>query len=234
MPQSSRHPRIAVLIDADNISSKHAKPILELAQAIGTVTIKAYGDWNKPPLKGHKEVFTGSKVEPVQVDRTGKDSTDKQMFIEAGELLGKGETDVFLIVSSDSDFRQLCQRIKEKGKIVIGIGDEPVTSESLIEACYLFFFVDQLEILLEILSKVDLLEILSKVDKVDQPAKLMLLLGAYLKVRSSEGVADVGQMSKFLRKIDPHFQANFTGKFGRWIDAYPQIFKRTEQECTLA
>jgi uncharacterized protein (TIGR00288 family) len=221
MPQSSRPPRIAVLIDADNISSKHAKQILKLARAIGTVTIrKAYGDWNKPQLKGHKAVFAKS-VKTVQVDRTGKDSTDKQMLIEAGELLGKGETNVFLIVSSDSDFRQLCQRIKEKGKIVIGIGNEPVTSESLIEACHLFFFIDQLEIL-------------SKVEKVDQPETLMLLLRAYLEVRSSKGVAHVSKMREFLHKVDKtHFKENFTGRFSKWIDAYPQIFTRKEQHVRL-
>ena len=48
--------RLAVLIDADNISAKVAKDMFEELAGYGTLTVKrAYGDWTHAHLTGWKE-----------------------------------------------------------------------------------------------------------------------------------------------------------------------------------
>lgn len=56
------------------------------------------------------------------------------------DLLYQNDIDVFYIVSSDSDFTRLAMRIRESGKVVIGMG-EKTTLESFVMACneYIFF-----------------------------------------------------------------------------------------------
>ena len=50
--------RIAVLIDADNVSDKYIKPILYEISNHGTPTYKRiYGDWTKPQLASWKNVL---------------------------------------------------------------------------------------------------------------------------------------------------------------------------------
>ena len=48
--------RFALLIDADNVSAKYIKPILDELSKYGNVTYKRiYGDWTRPNSAGWKE-----------------------------------------------------------------------------------------------------------------------------------------------------------------------------------
>ena len=71
---------------------------------------------------------------------SGKNSTDFALVIDAMDLLYQNDIDVFYIVSSDSDFTRLVMRIRESGKIVIGMGEKKAL-ESFVLACndYIFF-----------------------------------------------------------------------------------------------
>lgn len=142
IPSSSR---VAVLIDADNIQLKRMNQILKFtADNIGNITIcRAYGDWKKPPLIGHQPNLKELSVQLVQVNRMGKDSTDKQLMIEAAEILGKQQVDVFVIVSGDGDFRPLCLFIKQVNSIVIGVGNKYNTSQQLPSACHAFYYINK-------------------------------------------------------------------------------------------
>ena len=48
---------------------------------------------------------------------------------------------MFYIVSSDSDFTRLAMRIRESGKMVIGMGEKK-TPESFVRACHDYIFFD--------------------------------------------------------------------------------------------
>ena len=59
--------RYAVLIDADNISDKYIKIILEEAAANGVSTYKRiYGDWTNPKLSSWKKVLLENSIIPMQ------------------------------------------------------------------------------------------------------------------------------------------------------------------------
>ncbi len=119
--------RIAVLIDADNVSGKYIQPILNEISNYGTPTYKRiYGDWTKPQLSSWKEGLLNYSITPIQQYSytVGKNSTDAALIIDAMDILYSGNVDGFCIVSSDSDFTRLASRLREAGMYVIGMGEQ--------------------------------------------------------------------------------------------------------------
>ena len=136
--------RLAVLIDADNVSSGFIRPMIEEIARYGNPTIKRiYGDWTKPHLGSWKNVLLDFAFQPVQQFgyTTGKNSTDSAMIIDAMDILYAEKVDGFCIVSSDSDFTRLATRLREAGKIVYGIGEKK-TPSSFIAACDRFIYLE--------------------------------------------------------------------------------------------
>ncbi len=138
--------RVAILIDADNISYKHLDTIFRDAVKEGVVTYKRYyGNINSAYLNGYKEKMMEYALTGVHCPAyvTGKNSTDSRLIIEAMDFLHEGLVDVFCIVSSDCDFTGLANRLREAGKRVVGMGEEK-TPGSFVNACARFKFLDEL------------------------------------------------------------------------------------------
>ena len=136
--------RFAVLIDADNVSVKYIKIILDEISKDGIATYKRiYGDWTNPSLISWKSTLLENAISPVQQYgyTTGKNSTDSAMIIDAMDILYSGRVEGFCLVSSDSDFTRLAARLRESGMTVIGMG-ESKTPNSFIAACNKFKYLD--------------------------------------------------------------------------------------------
>ena len=104
MEQNER--RFAVLIDADNVSPKYIKYILDEVSDVGIATYKRiYGDWTDNEKRSWKNVLLDWSVNPIQQYSytTGKNATDSAMIIDAMDILYSGNVDGFCLVSSDSD-----------------------------------------------------------------------------------------------------------------------------------
>ncbi|MFW6348452.1 MAG: NYN domain-containing protein [Cyclonatronaceae bacterium] len=148
-----RHParalndlRLAVLIDADNVSHSHISDMMEEATRYGTPTFKRiYGDWTQPHLVSWKKVLLEHAITPIQQYSytKGKNATDSAMIIDAMDILYSGKVDGFCIVSSDSDFTRLVIRLREAGMRVIGMGEKK-TPKPFIAACDKFLFIEVL------------------------------------------------------------------------------------------
>jgi hypothetical protein len=131
---------VALLIDADNASPDSLDPVLTVLAELGTVNIRrAYGNWQKPALKGWSAMVHKHAIEPQQqFDLTkGKSATDMKMIIDAMDLLYRGHVHGFGIMSSDSDFMPLAMRIRQDGLPVYGFGAAQ-TPESFQQACTRF------------------------------------------------------------------------------------------------
>lgn len=136
--------RYAVLIDADNISDKYIKFILDEISNDGVATYKRiYGDWTKPTFASWKSVLLEHSITPIQQYgyTTGKNATDSAMIIDAMDILYSNNVDGFCIVSSDSDFTRLASRLRESGMDVVGMG-ESKTPKPFISACNKFKYLD--------------------------------------------------------------------------------------------
>ncbi|HWI43120.1 MAG TPA: NYN domain-containing protein [Nocardioides sp.] len=145
-PQSQAGARLAVLIDADNTSPKHASALLEELAQYGVASVRrAYGDWTTTQLSGWKASLNQHAIRPVQqfAYTTGKNSTDSALIIDAMDLLYSGNLDAFALVSSDSDFTLLATRLRESGKTVYGLGLRK-TPKSLVAACDTFIYLEVL------------------------------------------------------------------------------------------
>ncbi|MHA4809631.1 NYN domain-containing protein [Flavitalea flava] len=148
METTPRDPRLAVLIDADNVPYHHIREMLEEIAKYGTPTFKRiYADWTRPTSSGWKTVLLENAISPVQQYSytSGKNSSDSAMIIDAMDILYTGQVDGFCIVSSDSDFTRLATRLREGGMKVFGLGEKK-TPVAFISACNKFIY-------LEILSK---------------------------------------------------------------------------------
>jgi uncharacterized protein (TIGR00288 family) len=138
--------RIALLIDADNVS--HTKISLMLAELskYGTANIRrAYGDWGSAGLKGWKSKLHEFAIRPIQQFSysTGKNATDIALVIDAMELLYTQKLDAFCIASSDADFTPLIMQLKANGHEVFGFGERK-TPDPFVNACTTFLYLDSL------------------------------------------------------------------------------------------
>jgi uncharacterized protein (TIGR00288 family) len=134
---------IALLIDADNASPDHFDEVLLVLGELGTINIRrAYGNWAKPSLKGWGSLTGLHSIVPMQQFDIvkGKSATDMRMTIDAMDLLYRGGINGFGIMSSDSDFLPLAQRIREDGLPVYGFGGAK-TPLPFQQACTRFFDV---------------------------------------------------------------------------------------------
>ena len=141
----SEQKRIAVLIDSDNVSAKYAQFIMQEAEKYGTPTFKrVYGDWEKGGNGWHNAAINYS-IMPVQQTCyiTGKNATDFSMIIDAMDILYTGNVDGFCLVTSDSDFTRLAIRLREAGKLVVGIG-ELKTPRAFTVSCHHFCYLNQM------------------------------------------------------------------------------------------
>lgn len=136
--------RFAVLIDADNISNRYIKLIMDEISKEGIATYKRiYGDWTNPSLISWKTTLVENSLLPIQQYSytTGKNSTDSAMIIDAMDILYTGQVDGFVLVSSDSDFTRLAVRLREAGMKVYGMGERKTPSPFIV-ACDKFVYIE--------------------------------------------------------------------------------------------
>lgn len=138
--------KLAVLIDAENISSQYIDVILSEANNLGDVIYKRiYGNWTTQQMASWRTTILNNAIQPIQQysNTTGKNSSDSALIIDTMDLLYTTNLDGFCIVSSDSDFTRLASRLRESQKYVLGIG-ESKTPRSFISACNKFLYLDVL------------------------------------------------------------------------------------------
>ena len=146
MPNDGRSPRLAILIDADNASARHARAIFEEIAKLGEANVRRiYGDFSSDRLKGWREVMQPLAIVPQQQFNytTGKNAADITLVIDAMDLMHRGGLDGFCLVSSDSDFTRLALRLREDGAEVFGFGAKK-TPEAFRNACTRFIYIENL------------------------------------------------------------------------------------------
>ena len=225
---------IALLIDADNASPDHLDAVLLVLGELGTINIRrAYGNWSKTSLKGWGTLTGEHSILPMQqFDVTkGKSATDMRMTIDAMDLLYRGNVDGFGIMSSDSDFLPLAQRIREEGLPVYGFGTTK-TPASFRQACTRFFDVAALD--------------LDDQDALDQPApsegqrpidsELLKVLGAAFKAskRDAEGYAPLAELGQRAKAVSSFAVRNYGfTRLSDLIRAVPNFDVKTGEDGRL-
>ena len=138
--------KIALFIDAENISAKYGKLIIEKLDSRGEVFIRRiYANWEKVSLRKWDECILHYGLRTVhQIDfAIGKNATDMSLTIDAMDVLYTKQATTFAIVSNDSDYTPLAVRLREYGIYVIGIGRND-SSISFRNACSEYISLDSL------------------------------------------------------------------------------------------
>ena len=144
MEENGIQDKLAVLIDADNAQPLIIEGLMDEIALYGIASVKRiYGDWTKPNLNSWKDTLLDHSIQPIQqfAYTTGKNATDSSLIIDAMDLLYTDKLDGFCIVSSDSDFTRLSQRIREAGLKVYGFGEKK-TPMAFISACDKFIYTE--------------------------------------------------------------------------------------------
>lgn len=110
------------------------------------VVKKAYCDWARyEPAKRPLHEAAFELIEIPHVSYSGKNSADIRLVVDALDLCyTKSHIDLFVIISGDSDFSPLVNKLRENAKIVLGVGVKNSSSNLLIENCDDFIYYDDL------------------------------------------------------------------------------------------
>ena len=136
---------IALGVRDANYAKFDIRRVIEQLLLKGSIVAKkAYCDWDR--FKTFKPTMHEAAFELIEIPHTrqsGKNSADIRMVVDALDLCyTKEHIDTFVIVSGDSDFSPLVNKLKENGKSVIGLGMRESTSKLLADNCDEFLYYE--------------------------------------------------------------------------------------------
>lgn len=201
-------PLYAVLIDADNIPAKFAAAILKEINRFGEPAIRrVYGDWSSSRLnQWTKEVRElGLTAHQETANTTGKNASDIGLVIDAMDILHTGRFDGFVLVSSDSDFTSLANRIREQGLSVIGVGEKKAP-ESLRSVCNRFVLIEN------IIDEPEPKENGQQRTKENPTKAVPMIRRAMDKIGQEDEWYSLGQLGQFIQADNPDFDTRTYGK----------------------
>ncbi|WP_103654468.1 NYN domain-containing protein [Agarilytica rhodophyticola] len=205
--------KIAVLIDADNIGCNRIGELFAILSEYGNAVIKrAYGDWSSLHSRGWKDTLNQYGIRPVQqfAYTPKKNASDMALVVDAMDLLHQGDLDMFVIVSSDSDFTRLAARLRESQKFVLGCG-YVTTPKAFQQICDAFTFLEPKQATRPHHSQdsdVDIAAVCIEKSRLALNDKRLIetLVNIVKKYSDEEGWAPISVCGSFIRRHYPHIQ----------------------------
>ncbi|MCR6625726.1 NYN domain-containing protein [Pseudoxanthomonas japonensis] len=251
-------PRLAVLIDADNAQPAVIEGLLAETAKYGVASVKRiYGDFTSTRMTQWKQALLKHSINPVQqfAYTSGKNATDSSLIIDAMDLMYTRRFDGVCLVSSDSDFTRLAQRLREEGLTVYGFGERK-TPDAFVQACDKFIYVEVLR------SEASASGVPPSPPKPAKPARkttksaakkpagqaeptaapvaeagkqeslpLRLIRQAIEEASDDQGWAFLGAVGSYLNKVRPDFDSRLYGhkKLSDLLKAHPRHFTVEER-----
>lgn len=208
MPPAAR-PRLAVLIDAENIPARIADELFAaIAERGEPIVRRIYGDFSDRRLAGwHRALARHALIAQQQFTvAVGKNASDIALVVDAMDLLHGGSVDGFCLVTADADFTRLATRIREQGLDVFGFGG-PQAPESFRESCRSFIVLA-----LPALAEPPAPPPAASADAAPlRQAATQLLRRAIRQIPTTDGWAHLSPLGKALRSISPNFDPRHFG-----------------------
>ena len=135
---------VAVLIDYENVGLDSIQYLLDQISDVGRITIKrAYADWSTQRNKRDQLLELGIEaIHHFRSTKSGKNSSDIRLVIDAIDLQHTSDVDTFVVVSSDSDFVPLVMYLRAAGKSVMAAGRRDTTAPTLVKSCDRYIYLD--------------------------------------------------------------------------------------------
>lgn len=141
-----KNQKVGLFIDADNTQLSKLEEIFKFVEALGSIVVrKAYGNWVYLSRQWAQEIPKyGIAARQCFSTCPKKNASDISLTIDVTEkLVTEADIDIYVIVSSDSDFTPLAMVIKTRNKKVVGIG-KSTTPENFKNACTHFVDIDRI------------------------------------------------------------------------------------------
>lgn len=156
------------------------------------------------------------------------------MIIDAMDILYSGNVEGFCLVSSDSDFTRLALRLREAGKVVIGIGEKK-TPSAFIAACEKFIYTEIIapeEEPKKVVSKEKIKDVPPSSVKNDLEIISDLIERTINDIADEDGFAFLGDIGNLLAKKQPDFDSRNYG-FGKMSQLVRSLNKFDIQDRKL-
>ncbi len=211
-------PNAALLIDFDNVTMGIRSDLgKELRTLLGSDIIKgkvavqrAYADWRRYPQ--YIVPLAESSIDMIFAPAYGaskKNATDIRLAVDAIELVfTRPEIGTYILLSGDSDFASLVNKLKEYGKYVIGVGIRESSSDLLVMNCDEYYSYNALAGL---------------VKNDEEPAKKWdpweLVSDAVNRMKRNGDVMRSDRLKQVMQEIDSSFDEKDLGmaKFSRFV-----------------
>ena len=122
-------------------------PVIDYAASLGDLIInRAYGNWQF--FSRYRDQLNSAGIDLIQMFPRGanmKNSADIRMALDAlDDLHTHPHLTHIVVVSSDSDFISLAQKVKQAGKFIAGVGVEKNSNRFWVASCNEFRFYSSL------------------------------------------------------------------------------------------
>ncbi len=206
---------VAALVDFENVGLDSIQWLFDQISDVGRIIVKrAYADWSSAGNKRDQLLELG--IEPIQQFHSGpkgKNSSDIRLAIDAVDLLHQSPVDTFVIVSSDSDFIPLVNKLRAAGKTIIGAGRKATVSRTLVISCDKYYYLDQDR----------------RIGVSGQPAEEQssdaLLTRAVQATMDEQGRVVGSKLYQTMQRLDPSFDFRVLGyaTFTKYLKASPSV-----------
>ncbi len=206
---------VAALVDFENVGLDSIQWLFDQISDVGRIIVKrAYADWSSAGNKRDQLLELG--IEPIQQFHSGpkgKNSSDIRLAIDAVDLLHQSPVDTFVIVSSDSDFIPLVNKLRAAGKTIIGAGRKATTPRTLVISCDKYYYLDQNR----------------RIGLSGQPAEEqsgdILLIRAVQATMDEQGRVVGSKLYQTMQRLDPSFDFRALGyaTFAKYLEASPAV-----------
>ena len=209
---------IAVLIDFENVGLDNMQRLLDQLSDMGRVIIKkAYADWSVE--RNRRDQLLEMGIEAVHLFRStksGKNSSDILLVIDAVDLLHSAQIDTFVIASSDSDFVPLVNKLRASGKTVIAAGRRDAASPTLVRSCDRYIYLDGAKA-----SRASR----SKTPPAKEQKPISLVVRAIEASVDDQGQVVGSKLHQTMLRIDPSFNFRDLGyrTFGQYIESRDEV-----------
>jgi uncharacterized protein (TIGR00288 family) len=227
--QRLSEPNIAVLIDFENVGLDSIQYLFDELSDMGRVIVKrAYADWSVHRNKRDQLLEHGIEAAHYfHATKSGKNASDICLVIDAVELVHTSPVDTYVVVSSDSDFVPLVNKLRSSGKLVVGAGRRDITPVTLVKSCDRYIYLDD--------GAVQVEETTAKSDDKQAPAKRgrggrraqskSLLVRAVEASQDAQGQVPGSKLHQTMLRLDPSFNYKAQGfsTFTRFLEPSAEV-----------
>lgn len=202
--------KLAIYFDGDNISADYVEFVFSKLKGTDIIVKRAFRDWSKTS-NWSKDLLEKYAIKPEQIFSCAKakNATDIAITIAVLDEINKGIVSGIVIVSSDSDFSALIDRIRANGLEAIGFGENK-TLPKLRNAYNKFIELPQK-------------------DKIPINKEKLAIITKAFKVCAEDGWCDIGKLGIYFKdnNIDSKI---FGSSLKKFFKKYPKNFELQEKE----